>query len=257
MNDKSYVFRESDGARFEFLRTETKDGRDGVLLRQDGWLGHVHVTPMALLANFTAYPHAVGKQHRPFITLPSDQPSYETLTDLTMEQKSALPARFHTPVWTDSTPGAFICTVCWVEGEMVSWPCPPALRRGWDVFEGPRRVVVPVSVVAPTREWAVRRTDVQLTAHRSPHSVLYTASKLPGGVIVTRMSDQAEWVVETRCLCGHTKPVDRHYVACPATPDVMCRNCGHPDSPWSEDDSWMCALHRPSAEVPAVSGGGS
>lgn len=29
-----------------------------MLLRQDGWLGYVHVTPMALFANFTAYPPA-------------------------------------------------------------------------------------------------------------------------------------------------------------------------------------------------------
>ncbi len=148
MNAKTYVFRESDGSRFRFLETETKDGRFGANLLQDGWLGHVHVTPMALLANFTAYPDSVGKQHRPFITLPADQPSYETLTDLTMEQKAALPARFHIPVWTDSIPGAFICTVCWVEGEMVSWPCRSALSRGWDLFDDPRRVV-PVSEGPP------------------------------------------------------------------------------------------------------------
>jgi hypothetical protein len=101
---------------------------------------------------------------RPFITLPSDQPSYETLTDLTMEQKAALPARFHTPVWTDSTPGAFICTVCWVEGEMVSWPCQPALSRGWDLFDDPRRVI-PVSEVP-----SVDRYYMQWD-HREPHEI--------------------------------------------------------------------------------------
>ncbi|NUR80749.1 MAG: hypothetical protein HOQ21_09935 [Dermatophilaceae bacterium] len=75
---------------------------------------------------------------RPFITLSIDQPDYETLVDLTMEEKTALPVHFHTPVWSNSTPGAFICRVCWTEGEMTSWPCAGALREGWNVF-GPER----------------------------------------------------------------------------------------------------------------------
>jgi hypothetical protein len=69
---------------------------------------------------------------------------------------------------------------------------------------------------ADTRQWAVRHPSVSLVAHGSPHSVLYTASKIPGGVIVTRASDQDEWTVETDCLCGSTKPTGRHYEACPA-----------------------------------------
>lgn len=68
---------------------------------------------------------------------------------------------------------------------------------------------------ADTQQWAVRHPDVSLSIHRSPHSVLYTASKLPGGVIVTRASDQDEWRDETDCLCGDSKPADRHYEACP------------------------------------------
>lgn len=73
---------------------------------------------------------------RGFFTLPADQPDYETLCDLTMEQKAALPPRFHTPVWSDSSPGAFVCRVCWDGDEMVvtEWPCASALARGWDVF---------------------------------------------------------------------------------------------------------------------------
>lgn len=76
---------------------------------------------------------------RPFITLPADQPDFEMLTELTMEEKTALPTRFHTPAWSSSTPGAFICRVCWVEGEMTSWPCAGAMRNGWDLFGNDRR----------------------------------------------------------------------------------------------------------------------
>lgn len=77
---------------------------------------------------------------RPFITLPADQPDYETLTELTMEQKAALPARFHTPVFSDAQPPLFLCRVCW-DGEtsqITTWPCASALKAGWDVF-GPDR----------------------------------------------------------------------------------------------------------------------
>lgn len=77
---------------------------------------------------------------QPFITLPADQPDYETLIDLTMEEKTALPTRFHTPVWSNSTPGAFICRVCWTEGEMVSWPCKGAMHEGWMLFGTERQV---------------------------------------------------------------------------------------------------------------------
>jgi hypothetical protein len=36
-----------------------------------------------------------------------------------------------------------------------------------------------------------------------------------------------------------------------AETELFCRDCGHPDSPWGNDTSWMCARHRPAAEVPA------
>jgi hypothetical protein len=77
----------------------------------------------------------VSSDNAPFLTLPSDQPDYETLSDLSMEEKEALPARFHTPVWSDSSPGAFICRVCWTEGVMTGWPCAPALKSGWNLFD--------------------------------------------------------------------------------------------------------------------------
>lgn len=74
---------------------------------------------------------------RPFITLPPDQPCYEELVEMTMEQRRALPARFHTPYWLDASVGAaFICRVCWdgEEMEVTAWPCPKAEREGREVF---------------------------------------------------------------------------------------------------------------------------
>jgi hypothetical protein len=79
----------------------------------------------------------------PYIALPTDQPDYEYLSELTMEQKQALPGRFHTPVWSLSTPGLFICRVCWVDGEMVGWPCKPALRAGENLFGTEQQLLRP------------------------------------------------------------------------------------------------------------------
>jgi hypothetical protein len=67
---------------------------------------------------------------------PKDQPSFEDQFDLTEEQLSALPARFHTPVWMPAEQGAgFVCRVCWGDGWVTSWPCKTAREHGAEVFE--------------------------------------------------------------------------------------------------------------------------
>jgi hypothetical protein len=76
--------------------------------------------------------------YRPFITLADDHPIYERLVDMTMEQKAALPTRFHVPAWSESTPGLFICSVCWDEGAMTPWPCAAVSKVGWALFDPPR-----------------------------------------------------------------------------------------------------------------------
>lgn len=64
-----------------------------------------------------------------------DAPSYEDLTDLTLEQKAALPARFHVPVFEDlGSPKAWLCAVCWDEGTVSRWPCATASEKGAEVF---------------------------------------------------------------------------------------------------------------------------
>lgn len=64
-----------------------------------------------------------------------DAPSYEDLTEMTMEQKAALPARFHTPRFDDClSPKAWLCAVCWDEGIVSGWPCATASEKGAEVF---------------------------------------------------------------------------------------------------------------------------
>ncbi|GAA0705024.1 hypothetical protein GCM10010193_70080 [Kitasatospora atroaurantiaca] len=64
-----------------------------------------------------------------------DAPGHEELGELTDEQKAALPARFHTPVWEgNATPNAWLCAVCWGDGWVTQWPCETAARHGAEVF---------------------------------------------------------------------------------------------------------------------------
>ncbi|MEU7170210.1 hypothetical protein ABZ949_01810 [Micromonospora tulbaghiae] len=64
-----------------------------------------------------------------------DAPHWEALTDLTMEEKATLPARFHIPRFMDTcTPKAWVCAVCWDEGTVTQWPCAAATESGDEVF---------------------------------------------------------------------------------------------------------------------------
>ncbi|MEU6615352.1 hypothetical protein [Streptomyces parvus] len=72
---------------------------------------------------------------RAVLLLPPDQPMYEDLVDLTDEQRKALPARFHTPVFDGlGQPNAWLCQVCWGDGWVAQWPCGPAQEKGAMVF---------------------------------------------------------------------------------------------------------------------------
>ncbi|ONI48672.1 MULTISPECIES: hypothetical protein [unclassified Streptomyces] len=72
---------------------------------------------------------------RAVLLLPPDQPVYENLVDLTDEQRKALPARFHTPVFDGlGQPNAWLCQVCWGDGWVSQWPCGPAQEKGAMVF---------------------------------------------------------------------------------------------------------------------------
>lgn len=63
------------------------------------------------------------------------QPDYEELVDLTADQKTALPAQFHTPVFDKlGTPKAWLCRVCWGDGWVTKWPCATAQKHGAQVF---------------------------------------------------------------------------------------------------------------------------
>lgn len=69
----------------------------------------------------------------------------------------------------------------------------------------------------PRRQWAVQHPKVITTAHNSEWSALYTLSKLPGGVLVTRDHPGQPWRPETECVCI-TVPDTGHYAGCPAAP---------------------------------------
>lgn len=70
------------------------------------------------------------------VLLPApDAPDYEDLVDLTDDQRAALPARFHIPVFDDlGVPNAWHCAVCWGDGWSAGWPCEAAVKNGSDVF---------------------------------------------------------------------------------------------------------------------------
>lgn len=64
-----------------------------------------------------------------------DMPGYEDLTEMTMEEKAALPARFHIPRFDDlGSPNMWLCSVCWGDCIVTQWPCATASKRGAEVF---------------------------------------------------------------------------------------------------------------------------
>jgi hypothetical protein len=73
-----------------------------------------------------------------------DMPGYEDLCDLTDEQRAALPARFHIPVFDgDGVPNAWLCAACWGADWVAKWPCATALEHGREVFSAAREPARP------------------------------------------------------------------------------------------------------------------
>lgn len=64
-----------------------------------------------------------------------DAPGYEQLIEMTMEEKAALPARFHVPAFDDcGSPKLWLCAVCWGDCIVTQWPCATAVKHGTEVF---------------------------------------------------------------------------------------------------------------------------
>lgn len=73
--------------------------------------------------------------HRATLAPAPDAPGYEELVDVPEDQRAALPARFHIPVYDDlGKPKTWACAVCWGDGWTTAWPCATALENGRDVF---------------------------------------------------------------------------------------------------------------------------
>jgi hypothetical protein len=86
-------------------------------------------------ATDTAKDDAEESAARARLIEPPDMPDYEALTELTLEQKAELPARFHLPTFDDvGSPKLWLCAVCWDEGTLTQWPCATASERGAEVF---------------------------------------------------------------------------------------------------------------------------
>jgi hypothetical protein len=60
--------------------------------------------------------------------LPAD---YNSTWELSAEERVALPAEYHQPVWMDlSRPRSWICAQCWDEYSTTEWPCEVAAKDG-------------------------------------------------------------------------------------------------------------------------------
>ncbi|WP_214103178.1 hypothetical protein [Acrocarpospora catenulata] len=80
------------------------------------------------------YRKSYGEPVRAILLAAPDLLSYDELPE-TLEERRALPARFHTPVWLDTcTPKVWVCAVCWDEGQTYGWPCKTAVEQGGEVF---------------------------------------------------------------------------------------------------------------------------
>lgn len=67
----------------------------------------------------------------------SDTPYDEGLiAELSEEDRQKLPPEWHRPHWHGVlSPPSWICTVCWGEGWLSSWPCAVAAKDGRKVAE--------------------------------------------------------------------------------------------------------------------------
>ncbi|MFJ8345085.1 hypothetical protein ACIQ9J_01655 [Streptomyces sp. NPDC094153] len=86
-----------------------------------------------------------------------DAPNWELITGMPEEELFALPARFHTPVFLDTTiPSAWACAVCWGDGWSAAWPCPTAQKHGTKVFTPEHQA-----------ETAAKKQAAELAAYRA------------------------------------------------------------------------------------------
>lgn len=61
---------------------------------------------------------------------------WEDLVDMTLEEKAALPVRFHRPYFDAmGSPNLWLCEVCWDEGTVTGWPCDTATDNGLELAD--------------------------------------------------------------------------------------------------------------------------
>ncbi|MDF5758574.1 hypothetical protein [Spongiactinospora sp. TRM90649] len=95
--------------------------------------GHTPIT-RAMKAAARIHLRERGQPVRAILLEAPDMPGYDELPD-TLEERRALPARFHIPRWTETgRPALWVCAVCWEDGVVYQWPCKTACAQGGEVF---------------------------------------------------------------------------------------------------------------------------
>lgn len=105
--------------------------------------------------------------HRATLLPAPDAPCWEALLDIPEDQRAALPARFHTPVWEgNATPNAWLCAVCWGDGWVTGWPCEAAVRGGAEVFT-PEHQAASARQDVPAMAGEIRRLTAERNRYRN------------------------------------------------------------------------------------------
>ncbi|KAB1979270.1 hypothetical protein [Streptomyces triticiradicis] len=135
-------------------------------------------------------------QQRATLLQAPDHPYYEILAGFPLEENEKLPPRFHVPVFDDcGQPNAWLCAVCWEEGQVVGWPCATATKYGAQVF---------TPMPAAETEWEKRTARIaeleaaladartQALAEAKNAVVEWLVKKAHEGTEVSRLADKVE-----------------------------------------------------------------
>lgn len=170
-----------------------------------------------------------------------DHPYYELLAGFSLEENAKLPARFHIPVFDDcGKPNAWLCAVCWEEGQVVGWPCATATKYGTKVFsplheaeaatkkQAQRIAQLEDEVVRLRAELAALPAPVVETAFRDGLGNVWPLGHFPAEteaqVLKTTPTIQrtvriSEWTEDPCHPCGCPKRFNRHADGCTVEPD--------------------------------------
>ena len=135
------------------------------------------------------------------VLLPApDAPGYELITGMSEEQVRALPARFHIPVFMESsTPRMWVCAVCWGDGWVAQWPCKTAVDQGLRVFTAEdyaetraRRQAVEVEQLRQELDRVAANRDYWRDRYRAESRTTWISEVPPGGEVCADCGEPVE-----------------------------------------------------------------